>query len=263
MLNGKYSKVLTIILIVSIIAVVGLLIYIGIGWFISYKNEVEAADAVEQFDSLYSTTSQQGTGGTSSQLPTTDEWGNDITIEDITDPSISGNESNGGSMNGGVTGTETGNGSGSSGNSNSSNGSGSSNGKVLTQNGYTVIGKIEIPKTNVKYVIYDSFVPDALEKSICFMWGVGLNKVGNSVLIGHNYKDNRYFGNNNKLQKGDKIYITDTQGQRISYTIDNKYITDSEDFSYSTRDTNGKRAISLSTCANNTQSRLIIWATED
>ena len=61
---------------------------------------------------------------------------------------------------------------------------------------------------------------------------------------------------------GDKIYITDLSGKKVTYEITNVYTTSTSDYTYANRDTGGKRGISLSTCTNDTQSRLIIWADE-
>lgn len=87
-------------------------------------------------------------------------------------------------------------------------------------------------------------------------------KFGNTVLVAHNYRNGTFFSNNNKLAVGDKIYITDSTGEKIEYTIYNKYLTSDKDFSYATRNTEGKREISLSTCTNNSSQRLVIWAKE-
>ena len=38
MLNSKYSKVLTIILILAIVVIVGLLIFVGIDWYKAYST---------------------------------------------------------------------------------------------------------------------------------------------------------------------------------------------------------------------------------
>ena len=46
------------------------------------------------------------------------------------------------------------------------------------------------------------------------------------------------------------------------YVIYKKYQTDSNDFSYATRTTNGKREISVSTCTDDSSARLILWAKE-
>lgn len=71
-----------------------------------------------------------------------------------------------------------------------------------------------------------------------------------------------FFSNNKKLVVGDKIYITDSTGQKIEYTITKTYTTGDMDFSYATRDTQGKREISLSTCTTDPSKRLVIWARE-
>ena len=94
------------------------------------------------------------------------------------------------------------------------------------------------------------------------LYGAGINQVGNTVIIGHNFKDGTLFSNNKKLALGDKIYLTDMQGNKVTYEICKKYTTDTNDFTYATRNTNGKREISLSTCTDDTKSRLIIWAKE-
>ena len=94
------------------------------------------------------------------------------------------------------------------------------------------------------------------------LYGPGPNQVGNTVIIGHNYRNGAFFGNNDKLALGDKIYITDTTGTRIEYTIYNIYETTADDADYFDRDTAGKREISLSTCTDNSKARLVIWAAE-
>ncbi len=98
--------------------------------------------------------------------------------------------------------------------------------------------------------------------AVGFIYGPGLNEVGNNVIIGHNFRDGRFFSNNDKLSIGDKIYITDLSNRRLEYKITKKYITDANDFSYAVRDTKGKREISLSTCTDDVSGRLVIWAEE-
>lgn len=51
-------------------------------------------------------------------------------------------------------------------------------------------------------------------------------------------------------------------GRKVEYTIYNTYITGEMDFSYATRNTDGKREISLSTCTTDASKRLVIWAKE-
>ena len=128
--------------------------------------------------------------------------------------------------------------------------------------GYNVIGTIQIPKTKVKYPIVDDISTDAMDRAIVMLYGPGLNQIGNTVIAGHNYRNGGFFGNNKKLELGDKIYITDAYGNKVEYTITNKYITTDTDFEYASRDTQGKREISLSTCTSDASKRLVIWAKE-
>lgn len=90
----------------------------------------------------------------------------------------------------------------------------------------------------------------------------GLNKIGNTVIIGHNYRNGAFFGSNKRLNEGDKVYITDNTGLRVEYTIYKKYLTPQEDYSYAQRDTNGKREVTLVTCHTDNRYRLVIWARE-
>ena len=91
-----------------------------------------------------------------------------------------------------------------------------------------------------------------------------LCEVSNSrVIVGHNYRNGLFFSNNKKLSEGDKIYITDNSGKKLTYTIYSKFETTSEDTSFYQRDTNGKAEVTLSTCTDDSSARIIILARED
>lgn len=127
---------------------------------------------------------------------------------------------------------------------------------------YTTIGTIRIPKTKVKAPIVDQVTPTSISAAAAVLYGPGLNQVGNTVIVAHNYRNGTFFSNNKKLVVGDTIYITDSNGNKIEYSVTKTYITDEFDFSYATRDTEGKREISLSTCTTDPTKRLVIWAKE-
>ena len=135
--------------------------------------------------------------------------------------------------------------------------------KKITYKGYSVVGRIEIPTINLSYVILDKATPSSIEASVAVSYGPGPNKIGNTVIVGHNYRNGSFFGNNDKLQIGDKVYITDNSGTKIKYNIYNIYETSPDEGDYMVRDTNGIREISLSTCTDNSKARLIIWAVEE
>lgn len=144
-----------------------------------------------------------------------------------------------------------------------SDGSGTS-GKVKKYNGYVISGTIEIPATNLKcpIIAQSEYSKSALETSVVEIYG-NLNQVGNTTIVGHNYRNGLFFSNNKKLNIGDKIYITDLEGKRLSYTIYNKYEGSDTESDYMTRDTQGAIEVSLSTCTDDSKARLIIWAKAD
>ena len=139
--------------------------------------------------------------------------------------------------------------------------------RVIKYNGFTVVGTIEIPSTKIKYPILQDLSKSSIENGIAVMYTTTpnneLNRPGNVVLAGHNYRDGTFFSNNKKLEEGDKIYITDNSGEKVTYVIYNTYVTTPEDFDYATRPTEGRREISLTTCTDDVKSRLIIWASAD
>lgn len=133
----------------------------------------------------------------------------------------------------------------------------------LYYRGYKVIGKIEMPSVNLQYPILDMLTDaKAIDYSVAIQYGAGINKVGNTVIIGHNYYNGSFFGKNKRMKIGDVLYITDLQGNRIEYEIYNKYITPGEDYSYANRNTSGYREVTLVTCDSNNANRLVICARE-
>ena len=231
MLNSKYSKVLTIILIIAIVIIVGLLVFIGIDWYKAYTVGKDTQNSLDQFNS-YIENNQNNDNNANFE----NNIDNNNIIEEPNNNNIIEEPSD---------------------NNNNSNSEG------LTYKGFKVAGVIEIPKTKVKYNVLDDPSAKAMEVGITIIYGPGLNQTGNTVLAGHNYRNGTFFSNNNKLSSGDKIYITDLSGKKVTYTIYKKYKTDPNDFSYATRNTNGKRELSLTTCTDDSSARIIIWAKED
>ena len=135
------------------------------------------------------------------------------------------------------------------------------NGKKLYK-GYVVMGAIEIPVTGCKYPVLEKVTKKAIEVAVAVLYGAGLNQPGNTVISGHNYVNGKLFSNNLKIQAGDLIYITDSTGQKVTYSVYSKYLTSPNDANYMNRDTGGKREISLTTCTNDSSQRIIILARE-
>lgn len=126
--------------------------------------------------------------------------------------------------------------------------------------GFGVLGTMEIPATNFKYPILEKVTKKSIETAVAFLYGAGVNQPGNTVIVGHNYRNGLFFSNNKKLNNGDKIYITDNNGKQMTYTIYNKFETTPEDTSFYQRDTGGKPEVTLSTCTDDSKARIIIFA---
>ena len=128
--------------------------------------------------------------------------------------------------------------------------------------GFVMIGYITIPKTNVKLPILDTVTPQSLDTAVAALYPSNpqLNQPGNVVIIGHNYRNGKFFSDNEKLSVGDKILIKDTTGTELSYTIYEKFETTEQDTSFYTRDTNGAIEVTLSTCTDDSKARIIILA---
>ena len=131
----------------------------------------------------------------------------------------------------------------------------------LVYKGFTVVGKIEMPTIRIQYPILDVIThAKAIEVSVGILYGPGVNKPGNTVIIGHNYNNGLFFGKNKNLKIGEKIYLTDIYGNKVEYTIFDKYYTPESDTSYITRKTDGKTEVTLVTCDTTGKNRLVVCA---
>ena len=141
-------------------------------------------------------------------------------------------------------------------------GSNNSN-KTQTYKGFNVLGTIEIPKTNVKYPVLEGPASNnKIEVAVAVQYplNTNLNTSGNIVIAGHNYRNGTFFSDNKKLSNGDKIYITDLNGDKVEYKIYNIFTTKTNDNSFYNRDTEGNREITLYSCTDDLTERLIIEA---
>lgn len=125
---------------------------------------------------------------------------------------------------------------------------------------YYTIGRINIPKIGVDYPIFSEFTVDLLKTSPCRFWGSDPNKEGNCCIVGHNYLNTKFFSKVPTLEYGDIIEITDVSRKTIKYSVYTKYEVDPEDTSCLDQDTDGRKEITLITCTNDGQKRVIVKA---
>ena len=137
-----------------------------------------------------------------------------------------------------------------------------------TANGhqYIPVATINIPKINVNYPVIDGptdsteETEDLLKISPTKFWGPEPNEVGNFCIVGHNYRNSRFFSKVPTLVNGDMIEITDLSGKTIQYKIYNKYQVDPRDVSCTTQLTNGKKEVTLITCTDDSKQRVVVKA---
>lgn len=63
----------------------------------------------------------------------------------------------------------------------------------VSYRGYKMIGTIQIPKTSVKAPIVDKVTVQSIAAAVATLYGPGLNEVGNTVLVAHNYRNRNIF----------------------------------------------------------------------
>lgn len=219
-----YNKVLSGILVILLIAIMVALGYLGYEYFTKYKNEKDAEQFLdEEFETIIVPTGEEG----------------------VTEPQPENNDNN----------------------SNPGNGNTYVEPVVVNSGyykGFRVIGKLEMPTINKRFpILDDAQQARAIEVSILKIYGPNLNTSGNVVIGGHNYNNGTFFSRNKNLQIGDKIYITDTTGNRVQYTIYNKFYTPEADTTWMNRQTDGKVEVTLYTCDATGKNRLIVYARAD
>lgn len=113
---------------------------------------------------------------------------------------------------------------------------------------YNIIGKLNIPSLNIEYPILSTSSTALLKISLNRYWGSYPNEVGNMVVIGHNYKNNKFFSNLPKINIGDVVKISDVNGETLDYFVYETDIIDPYDNSCTSQLTNGRKEITLITC---------------
>jgi len=225
MFEGRYGKALTIGLIVLILIVIGVLIFFTIDYVNSMKTNQDLQNAVDRFEgAVNKQEDEENKDKNNNEQSTGEDIQLNIQIENIEVSYPTDSD------------------------------------QINTYKGFPVVGIIEVPKLDLKYPVLEDGSKDAIEVSVAINVGPGLNREGNTVIIGHNYRNGTFFSNNKKLNKEEKIYITDKTGTKLEYTIFSIYTTTPEDSDYMDRDTGGKKEITLVTCTDDTKSRIIICA---
>lgn len=133
---------------------------------------------------------------------------------------------------------------------------------------YVVDSRIYIPSLGIQYPVFHGVTGNAnetetlLKYSPCKFHGCNPNEVGNYCIVGHNYRNTKFFSKVPTMKNGDIIEITDMSGRAINYSVYDKYTVLPEDTSCTSQLTGGKKEITLITCTNDSKQRVVIKARE-
>lgn len=138
----------------------------------------------------------------------------------------------------------------------------SKNGILNEYKGYKVIAKLEIPKINLETYVLEQYSTAALNVSVTKFWGAEPNKIGNFCVAGHNFQNKNMFHNLKKVEKGDRLTISDNNIGKIEYEVYDTFKVKPEEVSCLSQKTNGKREVTLITCTLDSAKRIIVKARE-
>lgn len=138
----------------------------------------------------------------------------------------------------------------------------------VTESGqkYYVIAKINIPSISCEYPILSrleselTWSDELLKIAPCYYHGAQPNKEGNFCVVGHNYRTDKFFSNVPDLELGADIELKDITNKTVKYKVYDKYIVDPLDTSCTSQLTDGKTELTIITCTDNGEDRVIVKA---
>lgn len=126
--------------------------------------------------------------------------------------------------------------------------------------GFVVDGELEIPKINLKTYVFKEYSEEAMDICPTKLWGPNPNNYGNYSIIGHNYQKENMFNNLIELKIGDEIFFTDNKNGKFQYIIRDIYKVKENNIDPIKQNSKKSIELTLITCVNYTNNRLIIKA---
>ena len=131
---------------------------------------------------------------------------------------------------------------------------------TVNYNGYTILGRIEIPKVGINTVILKEHTYAAMNIGSIKTYGVDLNEKGGFVISAHNFRGRTaFFYPVRNLKENDSIFITDAKGRTLEYKVYavNRYVSPN-DTSYLVRTEDYH--LTIVTCEDGGKTRIIVKA---
>ena len=133
---------------------------------------------------------------------------------------------------------------------------------------YKIIATVRIPKINIQYTVVQGETGSLKETEVLLKsspvkyHGYDPNEVGNFCIVGHNYRNSRFFSKVPNLVVGDIVKLTDLTGRTIDYEVYDKHTVDPDDTRDTTQLTGGRKEVTLITCTNDSKLRVIVRCKE-
>lgn len=128
-----------------------------------------------------------------------------------------------------------------------------------TKNSNELFGIIEIPKIALSYPVFNTLTEELLKISPCKFYGNNLDEKGNICIAGHNYDNGKFFSNIYILEPNDEIYIY-SNDIKYAYKVTSNYEVKASDLSPILNYDNDKENLTLVTCNNLNDKRIVITA---
>lgn len=128
---------------------------------------------------------------------------------------------------------------------------------------YETIGVVRIPKINITYPILSKTTDALMKVDPCKFHGPSPNEVGNLCIIAHNYRRKGvFFSDVENLVIGDIVEIKDLSQRTIQYEIYDIHTVWPDNVEDTTQKTNGRKEVTLITCTDNSEQRIIVRCKE-
>lgn len=121
-------------------------------------------------------------------------------------------------------------------------------------------GIIQIPKIDLYYPVFSHLTEELLKSSPCKFYGDTPSVNGNICIAGHNYDNRLFFSKLSSLSSNDIIYIFDNNGFKYVYLVYNIYEVPSSDLSPVLNYEQNEKILTLVTCNNFNNNRIIVRA---
>lgn len=128
---------------------------------------------------------------------------------------------------------------------------------------YETVGIVKIPKFNITYPILSKTTNALMKVAPCKFHGASPNEVGNLCVIAHNYRRKGvFFSDVPDLVVGDIVEIQDLSQRVIQYEVYDIHTVVPDNVADTTQKTNGRKEVTLITCTDNNEQRVIVRCKE-